>query len=89
MILALPALVIPLMWLLIIRPYCVKNRAGYTPGNNIGATMWVDWQQAGEIAKAKGDTRMILVCRIYLGIQLLIFGGVAIFFLQQILTSKP
>ena len=55
---------IPLLWLCAIRPYCIRNRKGYTPGANIGVTLWIDWQQAREIAKTKGDKGMLMVCRI-------------------------
>ena len=57
-------LAIPLLWLCAIRPYCIRNGSGYTPGANIGVTLWIDWQQANEIAKSKGDRGMILVCKI-------------------------
>jgi hypothetical protein len=66
-------LVVTLIWLLSIRPYCQRNRKGHTPGANIGVTFWVDWQEAGEIAKAKGDEGMILVCRMVLWLQVLAF----------------
>ncbi len=62
----------PLLWLIWIRPYCIRNRQGFTPGANMGLTMWVDWQQASEIAKAKGDGGMRWVCRIFLGLHLLV-----------------
>lgn len=57
-------IVTTLLWLLCIRPYSLRNGKGYTPGGNVGVTFWVDWQQAQEIAKAKGDRGMILICRI-------------------------
>jgi hypothetical protein len=50
------------LWLAAIRPYCQRNRKGHTPGANVGVTFWVDWQDAGEIARDKGDGGMILVC---------------------------
>lgn len=53
-----------LLWLCAVRPYCLRNGKGYTSGANIGITLWVDWQEAREIAKTKGDGGMILVCRI-------------------------
>lgn len=55
-----------LLWLFSIRPYCVKNGMGYTPGSNAGITIWVDWQQAKELAKEKGDDGMQWICRIFL-----------------------
>ncbi len=74
-----------LIWLFFIRPYCIRNRKGYTPGAAIGVTFWVDWQEAREIARAEGNARMILVCRAFLWLQILwaglflvaIFGAVA------------
>ena len=57
-------LLIGILWLLSIRPYCIRNREGHTPGASIGITLWVDWQQATEIAKAKGDAEMIFICRV-------------------------
>ena len=60
--------IIPLLavvlWLFSIRPYCRRNGKGFTPGAAMGVTFWVDWQEAGEIAKTKGDDGMILVCRL-------------------------
>lgn len=64
----LPVL-IALLWLFSLRPYCRKNGKGYTPGANIGATFWIDWQEAGEIAKQKGDEGMLMLCRVVLGLQ--------------------
>lgn len=64
-------LVAVLLWLLSIRPYCRNHGKGFTPGATIGATFWVDWQEAGEIAKAKGDNKMIFICRIVLWLHLL------------------
>ena len=54
------------LWLFSIRPYCRRNGKGFTPGAAIGVTFWVDWQEAGEIAKANGDQGMILICRLVL-----------------------
>jgi hypothetical protein len=60
--------IIPLLavvlWLFSIRPYCRRNGKGFTPGAAMGVTFWVDWQEAGEIAKTKGDDGMIWVCRL-------------------------
>lgn len=66
---------VPVLWLGWIRPYCIRNRQGFTPGANVGLTMWVDWQQASEIAKAKGDGGMRWLCRIFLGLHLLVAGA--------------
>ena len=52
-----------LLWLFSIRPYCRRNGKGYTPGANVGATFWIDWQEAGEISRAKNDRGMIMICR--------------------------
>jgi hypothetical protein len=52
-----------LLWLLSIRPYCRRNGKGFTPGANAGVTFWVDWQEAREISKSKGDEGMIMICR--------------------------
>ena len=62
-----------LLWLFVIRPYCFKNGMAYTPGANIGVTMWIDWQEASELAKARGDKSLLVVCGIFLAIKLL-FG---------------
>ena len=59
------------LWLLVIRPYCIRNRKGYTPGANAGVTLWIDWQEATEIAKSRGDRGMLLLCRVFLGLQIL------------------
>ncbi len=64
-------LVITLLWLFSIRPYCIRNRKGYTPGANLGVTFWVDWDQARELAKAEGNRRMLLICRVVLWLQIL------------------
>ena len=60
-----------MIWLFAIRPYCVKHGQGYTPGANVGVTIWVDWQQAKELAKAHADRRMLAWCRAFLGIQIM------------------
>lgn len=59
-----------LLWLVSIRPYCRKHKQGYTTGANWGVTIWVDWQQAGEIARKQGDGGMIVVCRLFLFLQI-------------------
>ncbi len=66
-------LVVSMLWLLSIRPYCQRHRKGHTPGANIGVTFWVDWQEAGEIARARGDSGMIMVCRLVFWLQVLTF----------------
>ena len=62
-----------LFWLLSIRPYCRRNGKGFTPGANIGVTFWVDWQEATEISKAKGDRGMIMVCRFVFWLHIIAF----------------
>jgi len=62
------------LWLLTIRPYCQRNRKGHTPGANVGITFWVDWQEAGEIAKEKGDDGIVFVCRLLFWLQVLAFA---------------
>ncbi|RYD32225.1 MAG: hypothetical protein EOP85_21950, partial [Verrucomicrobiaceae bacterium] len=49
------------LWLLVIRPYCIRNGKGYTPGATWATTVWVDWQQSREIAEAKGHRWMRVV----------------------------
>jgi len=48
-------------------------------------TFWVDWQQAQEIAKAKGDRGMILICRIVFWLH---FVFIAVF-AYSIFNSNP
>lgn len=64
------------LWILVIRPYCVRHRKGYTPGANMGVTIWVDWQEASGVAKERGDKGMVLACRIFLVFQLVIVAAV-------------
>jgi hypothetical protein len=78
-------IVTTLLWLLCIRPYSLRNGKGYTPGGNVGVTFWVDWQQAQEIAKAKGDRGMILICRIVFWLHV-VFIAV---FAYSIFNSNP
>ena len=70
-------LVAALLWLLSIRPYCRRNGKGFTPGANIGVTFWVDWQEATEISKAKGDEGMIMICRFVLLLHIVAFAIMA------------
>jgi hypothetical protein len=60
-----------LLWLFAIRPYCRRNGKGFTPGANMGVTYWVDWQEATEISKAKGDVGMIMICRLVFWLHIL------------------
>ncbi len=77
-------LVLPAIWLCAIRPYCVKHRQGFTPGANIAVTIWVDWQQARELAHERGDSRMLFWCRVFLVLQI----GLAACLLLAILGSS-
>jgi hypothetical protein len=58
------------VWLFVIRRYCVRNGMGYTPGANWDTTMWIDWQEARELAALRGDLGMLRWCRVFLGIKL-------------------
>jgi hypothetical protein len=66
-----------ILWLLSIRPYCRRNGKGYTSGANFGVILWIDWQEAKEISKAKRDKGMIMMCRVVLWLHIIAF---AIFF---------
>jgi len=70
-LLLISGMAIPILWLGYIRPYCIRNRQGYTPGGNVMATMWVDWQLASEISAENGDTGMRRICRAFLILHLL------------------
>jgi hypothetical protein len=61
-----PFLVPILTWLLLIRPYCRRHGQGYTPGATWGTTIWVDCQQANEIATRLGDRKMQWACRAFI-----------------------
>jgi hypothetical protein len=54
-----------LLWLLGIRPYCLRHGKGYTPGARWGTTMWVDGQEAREIASRRKDGGMIWCGRLF------------------------
>lgn len=75
---------IALIWLFGIRPYCRRNGKGYTPGTNIAVTTWVDWQEATEIARSKNDRRMLLICRTFLLLHILLIAGGILAFLKSI-----
>ena len=70
-------LVTIVIWLFSIRPYCRRNGKGFTPGASMGVTYWVDWQEAREIAKGKGDNGMIMVCRLVFWLHILGFAILA------------
>lgn len=55
-----------LLWLFVIRPYCRRHGQGYTPGANWLVTMWIDWQQAREIAMKRREGGILWACRILL-----------------------
>ncbi|MEO5712317.1 MAG: hypothetical protein ABIT37_02425 [Luteolibacter sp.] len=76
-----------LLWLLSIRPYCRRNGKGFTPGAAIGVTFWVDWQEAGEIAKSKGDDGMILVCRFVFWLHIIGFCTLAFAVLRPLFQN--
>jgi len=59
------------LWLFVIRRYCLRNGMGYTPGAAWDVTMWIDWQEASEMAAQRKDRGMILWCRLFLAIKLL------------------
>lgn len=58
------------LWLFGVRPYCLRHGKGYTPGANLNVTMWIDWQQATEVARAEGDRRMLVFLRLCLVVNL-------------------
>lgn len=62
-----------ILWLVVIRPYCIKHRHGYTPGANWGVTIWIDWQFAREIASERGDHGILIACRCFLAAMILTF----------------
>ena len=64
------------VWLFIIRPYCLRNGAGFTPGITITATAWVDWQIASELATERQDTKIIRFCKLFFLLQLPVIIGV-------------
>lgn len=59
------------LWFGMLRPYCRRHGKGFTPGANVGVTLMVDWQEAGELAKARGDRSISWICRLMLGLWLL------------------
>ena len=75
------------LWLFGIRRYCIKNGKGYTPGVTWQTTMWIDWQEATELAVARGDRGMLVFCRFYLLIQLVYTLFVFIAFVGQLVRS--
>lgn len=61
-----------LIWLFVIRRYCIRNGMGYTPGAGWSTTIWIDWQEARELAKVRQDKAMLGWCRLYLVIQIIL-----------------
>ncbi len=57
------------LWLFVIRRYCIRNGMAYTPGANWEVTMWIDWQEAKELAEKRSDRGMIRWCRLFLAIK--------------------
>ena len=64
------------LWLFVIRRYCLRNGMGYTPGANWEVTMWIDWQEARELAAKRSERGMMRWCRLFLAVKLLfaVFG---------------
>lgn len=81
-------LVLAVLWLGHIRPYCIRHGKGYTPGGNAGVTFWVDWEEAREIAREKGDGPMILVCRLVFWLQVLFVIGILSVILYQAVSIE-
>ena len=77
-----------LLWLFVIRPYCFKRGKAYTPGASIGVTMWIDWQEAKEMADERGDRWMVVVSRIFLGIEIVLALFVLVAVLMAILAAS-
>lgn len=71
----IPVLLV-VLWLGAMRPYCLRHRQGRITGADFGRAMWVDWQQATEIARERKDAGMLALCRLFLLLQL---GWVAVF----------
>ncbi|MCW1924308.1 hypothetical protein OKA05_17210 [Luteolibacter arcticus] len=72
----------PFVWLVAIRPYARRHGQGFTPGANVGITAWVDWEQASDIAKKRGDKGMIWICRLFFLLSAsVVVGFLSLFFL--------
>ena len=70
------------VWLILIRPYARRHGQGFTPGVNIGATAWVDWEQAREIAKTRGDRGMSRICQVFFFLNAaVVVGFLSLFFI--------
>ncbi len=80
---------IPILWLFSIRPYCIRNGQGYTAATNVGATMWLDWQMASEIAAEKEDAGMRRICRAFLILHLVAIAIPAFLIFEGILQVQP
>lgn len=72
-----------LLWLFIIRPYCIRHGKGYTPGANWAVSIWINWQEALDLAKVHDDRGIRNVCHLFLSLQIafaiimvLMFAGV-------------
>ena len=85
LILVFAFLALPAIWLFVIRPYCVRHGKGFTPGANIGVTIWIDWQEARELANEHADRRMVFWCRAFLTIQVFWAVILALAFLVAVL----
>lgn len=62
-----------LIWIFALRPYCRKHRQGYTPGATANITLWIDWQQAREIAKKREDKWIYFLSSIFFVNSILLF----------------
>lgn len=71
-------LLLAVLWLGWMRPYSIRHGKGYTPGGNAGVTFWVDWQQAGEMARENGDMGMVRICRVVFWLQV-VFAVMVLF----------
>lgn len=63
-----------LLWLFSIRPYCREIGKIYAPSVQPMMIIWIDWQHAKEIAIEKNDQGMKLLCRVFLGLHVIIIG---------------
>ncbi|RYD22521.1 MAG: hypothetical protein EOP88_07670 [Verrucomicrobiaceae bacterium] len=80
--------VLPVLWLVVLRPYCIRHGKGYTPGAGVSVTLWVDWQQGGEIAREKGHTGMRVVCGFIFALQVLYFLVFALGLLLEVVAGQ-
>lgn len=60
-----------ILWFFRIRPYAIRHGEGRTTGVNLAVALWIDWQQASEIAAVRGDLGMRWICRLQAALQAL------------------